>query len=208
MASDTFKDRIKELRRVRAGDLMANPKNWRTHPENQKSALVGMLKDVGWADALIARETADGSLELVDGHLRAGLDPELMVPVLVTDLTEAEAQKVLLTLDPISSMAGADEEALRSLISDVKLEIEAMDHVWESLNVEPMKIVDNESTEAVVIPDTVDTRRAVKLVQLIFDDHTFAEFNTAEARMRGILGTTNVTDTVLLVMREAGRDVS
>ena len=31
-----IRDRIKELRRVRAGDLRPHPKNWRTHPEEQQ----------------------------------------------------------------------------------------------------------------------------------------------------------------------------
>ena len=31
----TVRDRITELRRVPARDLIANPKNWRTHPKAQ-----------------------------------------------------------------------------------------------------------------------------------------------------------------------------
>ena len=30
-----YRDRVKELRRVRASELNANPKNWRTHSEGQ-----------------------------------------------------------------------------------------------------------------------------------------------------------------------------
>ena len=56
-----------------------------------------MLADVGIADAVIARETSAG-LVLVDGHLRADLDPDQLLPVLVTDLDEA-AGKVLATLE-------------------------------------------------------------------------------------------------------------
>jgi len=36
-----------------------------------------------YAAALIARETADGKLELIDGHLRAETTPDTVVPVLV-----------------------------------------------------------------------------------------------------------------------------
>jgi len=39
-----IRDRIKELRRVRAGDLQPHPKNWRTHPEEQ-NALRGILAE-------------------------------------------------------------------------------------------------------------------------------------------------------------------
>ena len=51
-----IRDRVKELRRVRAGDLRPHAKNWRTRPENQHNALRGMLAEVGYVDALIVRE--------------------------------------------------------------------------------------------------------------------------------------------------------
>src|SRR6266508_1726152 len=82
------RDRVVELVRVRAGDLVANPGNWRRHPERQRAALRGLLRDVGYADALLARR--DGrALVLVDGHLRKSLDPDQVVPVLVLDVSEA-----------------------------------------------------------------------------------------------------------------------
>src|SRR5438034_10358912 len=77
-----IRDRIVELRRVRAGDLLPDPRNWRRHPPAQATALRSMLEQVGFADALLARETPEG-LCLIDGHLRAGLAPKDDVPVLV-----------------------------------------------------------------------------------------------------------------------------
>ena len=35
----------------------------------------GVLADIGWADAVLARETPDG-LMLIDGHLRAEVAPD------------------------------------------------------------------------------------------------------------------------------------
>ena len=67
----SIRDRVKELRRVRASDLRPSPHNWRVHPPTQREALRAVLDEVGYAGALLARELADGSLELVDGHLRA-----------------------------------------------------------------------------------------------------------------------------------------
>ena len=55
---------------------------------------------------------------LIDGHLRADLDPDQILPVLVTDLDEAEAGKVLATLDPLAAMADVDSDALARLIAD------------------------------------------------------------------------------------------
>src|SRR5262249_2286598 len=117
-----IRDRIKELRRVRAGDLKPHLKNWRSHPESQKSALRGLLAEIGYADTLLTRELPDGSLQLIDGHLRAETTPDSLVPVLVTDLTEEEAEKVLLTLDPLAAMATADKDSLQALLSSLQFE--------------------------------------------------------------------------------------
>ena len=87
-----IRDRIKELRRVKATELRPNPANWRTHPVAQQDALRGVLAEIGYADALLARETDDGELVLIDGHLRAETTPDVMVPVLVLDVDEAEAE--------------------------------------------------------------------------------------------------------------------
>ena len=43
-----IRDRIKELRRVKASDLLPNPKNWRTHPVAQQDALKGLLAEIGY----------------------------------------------------------------------------------------------------------------------------------------------------------------
>lgn len=113
-----IRNRIVGLQFVKAGALIPHPQNWRRHPEKQRQALQSMLDAVGYADAVIARETPDG-LVLVDGHLRADLDPDQEVPVLVTDLDEMEAGQVLATLDPLSAMAETDQAALDALVRDL-----------------------------------------------------------------------------------------
>ena len=127
-----IRDRIKELRRVRASDLLPNPKNWRTHPVAQQDALKGLLADIGYADALIARETPDG-LMLVDGHLRAETTPDSEVPVLVLDINEAEADLMLATLDPLAAMAGRDEERLTGLLATVSSDNDTVNALLQTL---------------------------------------------------------------------------
>jgi hypothetical protein len=116
-----IRDRIKELRRVKASELLPNPKNWRTHPQHQRDALKGVLAEVGYADALLARETPDG-LQLIDGHLRAETTPDQEVPVLVLDVDEREADYLLATHDPLAALAEANTEALRSLAESTRIE--------------------------------------------------------------------------------------
>jgi DNA modification methylase len=125
-----IRDRIKELRRVRAKDLLANPKNWRLHTKVQAAALRGLLAEVGYADALLARELPDGRLELIDGHLRAETTPSAMVPVLILDVSEAEADKILLTLDPLAGMAESDSERLQALLNNVRTDSMAVEQLF------------------------------------------------------------------------------
>lgn len=128
-----IKDRIKELRRVKASELVPNPKNWRTHPTKQKDALKGVLSEIGYADALLARELPDGSLMLLDGHLRAETTPDQEVPVLVLDLTEEEGDKLLATLDPLASLAEQDDEKLAELLESIETENEALQDLLDDL---------------------------------------------------------------------------
>jgi hypothetical protein len=113
-----IRDRVKELRRVQASELLPNPRNWRTHPPAQQDALRGVLAEVGYAGALLARELDDGRLQLIDGHLRAETTPDILVPVLVLDVDEREALKILVTHDPLSALAGADAEKLNEALSE------------------------------------------------------------------------------------------
>lgn len=127
------RDRIVGLRRVRAGDLAPNPANWRRHPDRQRRALRALLREVGYADALLARQAEDGSLVLFDGHLRQSLDPDQIVPVLVTDLNEAEAEKLLVTLDPLASLADPDPAALEPLLGRVQTSSAAVRELLDDL---------------------------------------------------------------------------
>jgi len=121
-----IRDRIKELRRVKASELRPSPRNWRTHPQAQQDALRGVLAEVGYADALIARELPGGELELIDGHLRAEITPENDVPVLVLDVDEREAGLLLATVDPLAAMAEADPDRLDALLREISTECEGV----------------------------------------------------------------------------------
>jgi DNA modification methylase len=127
-----IRDRIRELRRVPARELLPNPKNWRRHPKAQADALRGLLAEVGYADALLVKELADGRLMLIDGHLRRETTPDAQVPVLVLDVTDEEADKILLTLDPLAAMAESDAERVKALIETVGTNSEAVEELLRS----------------------------------------------------------------------------
>lgn len=119
-----MRDRIIDLRRVPAAQLRGAPHNWRTHPGDQRDAVAGSLEELGWYDPLLVRVLDDGALELIDGHLRAdiaqGVGPETVIPVIVTDLTDAEAKVANLTHDPMAGMATQDDAKLRELLAECR----------------------------------------------------------------------------------------
>ncbi len=121
-----IRDRVIELRRVKASELLGNPKNWRKHPERQRKAYKALVDKIGFAGAELVIELADGRLMLIDGHMRKDIHPDAVLPVLVTDLNEDEADLLLASFDSVGAMAEVDTEALESLFVDVGLAFEDM----------------------------------------------------------------------------------
>jgi hypothetical protein len=95
--------------------------------------LRGLLAEIGYADALLARELDDGRLMLIDGHLRAETTPDARVPVLVLDVSAEEADKLLATLDPLASMAQADSERIKELLATVRTDSAAVAALLEMI---------------------------------------------------------------------------
>ena len=102
-----IRDRVIELRKIPASELIENPKNWRKHPPSQRSAMAGALNEIGLADAVIARETPEG-LELIDGHLRQEVLGDTPVPVLVA--VALLHREILAQLELMVLEAGVEEE--------------------------------------------------------------------------------------------------
>jgi len=170
-----IRNRVKALRTVKASELTPNPKNWRTHPKAQQDALRGILAEVGYADALLARELPDGSLMLVDGHLRAETTPEQEVPVLILDINEAEADKLLLSLDPLAALAETNAQALDALLREVDTGSEGLQQMYAEL-AEAAKLYDVDEASP---PELADGDRA-PFRQMTFTIHD-TQHETIEA---------------------------
>lgn len=114
-----WKNRITGTGEESPEQLLANPQNWRIHPQHQQEALAGVLNEVGWVQQVIVNQRSG---HLVDGHLRVQLAlrrDEPMVPVVYVDLDEAEESLILASLDPLAALAGTDREKLDELLRDV-----------------------------------------------------------------------------------------
>src|ERR1700694_3064984 len=119
-------NRVAEYRKVRACDLVQHPANWSTHPDTQVRALRDLLKEIGFAGAIIVRRLEDGRFQIIDGHLRVDEMGKREVGVLVTDLSAEEAEKLLLTYDPVGALATSDQARLEALLASVRMDSEAV----------------------------------------------------------------------------------
>jgi hypothetical protein len=128
-----IRNRIKAHRRVRAGDLVPHELNWRTHPAGQREALEALYDEVGFARSLLAYELPDGRLKLIDGHLRRDIDPDMLVDVEVLDVDDAEARKLLLSIDSLASLAETDAAVVEQLTALTRTDAPALEDLWQSL---------------------------------------------------------------------------
>lgn len=110
-----WRDRIVEVTRARASDLLDHPLNPKIHNNQQHTDITAALSTIGQIDALRAYRNANGDLVLLDGHLRKALNPDQEWLILVTDLTEDEARLAISTFDPIGWEAEHDRNLLDAL---------------------------------------------------------------------------------------------
>lgn len=117
-----IQNRVIGLEHVKGSDLRPHPKNPRLHPDGQIKALGGILEQVGISGALIAYRAADGILTLIDGHCRGEHWQNVEWPVVVLDVTDAEAELILATYDPLTGMAIVDHDKMQRLLDSVEIE--------------------------------------------------------------------------------------
>lgn len=211
------RNRVKSLRMVPASELRPNPKNWRTHPKAQQEALRGVLAEIGLADACLARELPDGSLMLIDGHLRAETVGASEVPVLVLDVNEAEADKILATLDPLAAMADSDAERLDELLRSVDTSSPALQELLASTAAQAGLYADADASHE----DTVEPEESpgsdldrdyegsvVRQIVLVFEQQDYESVVRAMGEYAEKFALSNNTEVVLHLLETNGYAVS
>lgn len=133
-----IRDRIKEFVHMPASDLQDNNGNWRAHPLAQREGLAGVLDEVGIADALTAyySERAGGALVLIDGHLRKEDYPEMIWPVQILNVNDAEADILLASLDPLAMMAETNAKKLAELQGGIEAKSSRLKQMLEARQAE------------------------------------------------------------------------
>lgn len=131
----TMRNRVKTLKRMKAGDLRPHPLNYRVHGDDQMNPLRALLGEVGIAEALVAYEDGDEYV-LIDGHARASVDPQQVWPVLILDVTADEASKLLATMNPLGALATHDGQRLNTLLQGIETEADALVDFLHDLSID------------------------------------------------------------------------
>ncbi len=129
----TPRNRIVRHVRIRAGELVPHELNPRVHSGAQRRALEMLYDEIGFARSLLAYPLADGRLKLIDGHLRASMNPDQEVEVEVLDVNDAEARALLFAIDPLAQLAGYEADTLERVRQCVEADSAALKSLWETL---------------------------------------------------------------------------
>jgi len=117
--SSNWRNRIVSHSIVNPKDLVANPLNYKDHPDYQKRIMSATLDEIGWIGEIVVNVNTGN---MIDGHMRVFLaldNDELEVPVSYVDLTEEEEQKALATFDPIGNFAKENADRIKTLVSSL-----------------------------------------------------------------------------------------
>ena len=174
------RNRIKEHRRVRAGDLVPHELNPRLHSEAQRAALAALYDEVGFARSLLVYELPDGRLKLIDGHLRQSMRPDMEVDVEVLDVDDGEARALLLSIDPLAALADYDAGKLDALRQTTDADSDVLANLWRSIasaGAEVEKTLDGAARKAkepieqyLVLIECADEAEQIALLQRFQDE--------------------------------------
>lgn len=116
-----WKDRVIGFDRKPAHQFLANPKNPRSHPNEQRDVLRGSMETLGNYDVVIENQRTG---HLIDGHARIeealSVNEDMLIPYIIVDLSEAEEALALASHDYITTMANYMRDSLDALLHDVQ----------------------------------------------------------------------------------------
>lgn len=129
--------------RVDPDQLLANPLNYRRHPQHQRKSLKAAINEVGFIRSVtVNRRTGF----IVDGHERVWQAMDIGQPwvdVEYVDLSPEEEAKAIATMDAIGELAMADRQLLDQLLVDVKTEDPSLNTMLDELRAAAITIPDN-----------------------------------------------------------------
>jgi ParB-like chromosome segregation protein Spo0J len=140
--------------------LLANPRNWRLHPESQQKVLLAVLKKVGFVQEVIVNRTTGFVL---DGHLRVALaiqQAQASIPVKYIEVSPDEELELLTIYDAVAALAEINRVKLDELLKETQERVSdpamlhALDQIAANAGLKPPTIQFKEYDES--IADSVE----------------------------------------------------
>jgi hypothetical protein len=176
-----------QLKWLQPDEVQDNPLNWREHPEYQTAALDDLIfgeDGVGWAGVGLVndRREEDGWMSeeavptLIDGHDRKKVAAERgeAMPVLIGSWSPDDERKILLTLDPIASLAKTKTKELGQLLSSIQATTAPTRKLVDLITVSQLRVkeakpdeVSDETMQAVATGSMPDKIYHLALNQLV-----------------------------------------
>lgn len=126
----TWKSNIVGHDKVDPEQLIANPFNYRMHPQEQRDALAASIRELGFIRSVTVNVQTN---QVVDGHERVyqalamkSCGHDILIDVEYVDLTLEQEALALAVLDPISAMAKHNAEIFDSLRSEIETSDESL----------------------------------------------------------------------------------
>ena len=151
-----WRNRIVEHIQLPASELLPHENNPRIHGSFQKEALIALGREVGFARSLLGYRDALGRVRLIDGHLRREVLGNGEVCVEILDVTDDEARKLLLSIDPLAALAETELGPLEILRNLVATDEDALATLWASIETLPEEVdleKENQAEKAKNLPE-------------------------------------------------------
>lgn len=133
LTPDEVRNRIKEVKRLRFGDISQHPTNPKDHPDYQRQVFRESVAFVGFGSVPLAYESArnGGKLTWVDGNMRGDEMPDYVGEGGILDIDDEEAAFLLVTLDPIAALAQTNAERMAQTLESVSTDSDVLNSFLE-----------------------------------------------------------------------------
>jgi hypothetical protein len=144
--ANPFANRILGYGVKSADQFMANPHNYRKHPQRQRDAVQASLRELGWIGVVVENVTTG---QLIDGHERVwqALAGNEDVPYIQVELSPDEEKLALAVFDPITHMAEIDGTMLNELLQEINTGEAALQELLESMAIDAGLVEPNPISE-------------------------------------------------------------
>lgn len=167
-----IRSRIKEIRKMRFGDIQQHPTNPKSHPDFQRKIFRESVAFVGFGSIPLAyySQRNNGKLTWVDGNLRGDELPDYVGEVAILDINDEEAAFLLATLDPIAALAQTNADRLAETLQSVNTNSEILNEFLEKYKQDASEFLEQYDQDTEEASSDVSDGSLLELVKVTIDD--------------------------------------